>query len=239
MTTALAIETSTTACSVALLFQGSMTRRYSEEPRSHTRLVMSMVDEVLTEAGVELNQLDVIGTTIGPGSFTGLRIGFSVVQGLAFGLDIPVIPMSTLHVMVASYSRLAQDSFNGEPGSGRIIMPLIDARMDEFNCGCYEVNDLGFVSPLITDQLLSRSNALALIDEHKPEVIIGEGHMLFLDEMENYTRLVAIYPDAQDLLYLAVEEFQRGMAVPVDSVDLVYLRGTEAWQKRKRLRDSL
>jgi len=147
--------------------------------------------------------------------------------------------MSTLHVMVASYSRLARDSFNGESGSGRIIMPLIDARMDEFNCGCYKVNDLGFVSPMTTDQLLSRSNALALIDEHKPEVIIGEGHMLFLDEMENYTRLAAIYPDAQDLLYLAVERFQRGMAVPVDSVDLVYLRGTGAWQKRKRLRDSL
>ena len=239
MTTALAIETSTAACSVALSFRGRMTRRYSEEPRSHTRLVMSMVDEVLAEAGVELNQLDVIGTTVGPGSFTGLRIGFAVVQGLAFGLDIPVIPMSTLHVMVASYSRLARDSSNGEPSSERIIMPLIDARMDEFNCGCYGVNDLGFMTPLITDQLLSRSNALVLIEEHKPEVIIGEGHMLFLDEMENYTRLAAIYPDAQDLLYLTMEEFQCGMAVPVDSVDLVYLRGTEAWQKRKRLRDSL
>ena len=87
------------------------------------------------------------------------------------------------------YSCLERDSFNGESGSGRIIMPLIDARMDEFNCGCYKVNDLGFVSPMTTDQLLSRSNALALIDEHKPEVIIGEGHMLFLDEMENYTRV--------------------------------------------------
>jgi len=238
MTIALAIETSTTACSVALLYQGKMTRRYSEEPRSHTRLVMSMVDEVLSEAEVKLTQLEVIGTTIGPGSFTGLRIGFAVVQGLAFGLDIPVVPMSTLHVMTASYCRLAGETSIFEPGSTRIIMSIIDARMDEFNCGCYEVNDLGFISPLIEDQLLSRSDALELVKAHKPEVIIGEGHILFPDETAGSAGLVAIYPDAQDLLYLGIEGFQGGMAVPVSSVDLVYLRGTDAWQKRKRLRDA-
>ena len=205
MTTALAIETSTTACSVALLYQGQMTRRYSEEPRSHTRLVMSMVDEVLSEAGAELSQLDVIGTSVGPGSFTGLRIGFAVVQGLAFGLDIPVIPMSSLHVMTASYCRLTRDASNCEPGSTRIIMPVIDARMDEFNCGCYEVNDLGFISSLIKDQLLPRSDALALVEAHKSAVIIGEGHILFPDEAVGSERVVAVYPDAQDLLHLAVE----------------------------------
>ena len=238
MTTALAIETSTTACSVALLYQGQMTRRYSEEPRSHTRLVMSMVDEVLSEAGAELSQLDVIGTSVGPGSFTGLRIGFAVVQGLACGLDIPVIPMSSLHVMTASYCRLTRDASNCEPGSTRIIMPVIDARMDEFNCGCYEVNDLGFISSLIKDQLLPRSDALALVEAHKSAVIIGEGHILFPDEAVGSERVVAVYPDAQDLLHLAVEGFRGEMAVPVNRVELVYLRGTDAWQKRKRLRDA-
>jgi len=238
VTTALAIETSTTACSVALLYQGQMTRRYSEEPRSHTRLVMSMVDEVLSEAGAELSQLDVIGTSVGPGSFTGLRIGFAVVQGLAFGLDIPVIPMSSLHVMTASYCRLTRDASNCEPGSTRIIMPVIDARMDEFNCGCYEVNDLGFISSLIKDQLLPRSDALALVEAHKSAVIIGEGHILFPDEAVGSERVVAVYPDAQDLLHLAVEGFRGEMAVPVNRVELVYLRGTDAWQKRKRLRDA-
>ncbi|MFT4651333.1 MAG: tRNA threonylcarbamoyladenosine biosynthesis protein TsaB [Porticoccaceae bacterium] len=238
MTTALAIETSTTACSVALLYQGKMTRRYSEEPRSHTRLVMSMVDQVLSEAGAELSQLDVIGTSVGPGSFTGLRIGFAVVQGLAFGLDIPVIPMSSLHVMTASYCRLTGDASNCEPGLTRIIMPVIDARMNEFNCGCYEVNDLGFISSLIKDQLLPRSDALALVEAHKPAVIIGEGHILFPDEAVGSEPLVAVYPDAQDLLHLAVEGFRGEMAVPVNRVELVYLRGTDAWQKRKRLRDA-
>jgi tRNA threonylcarbamoyladenosine biosynthesis protein TsaB len=238
MTTALAIETSTTACSVALLYQGKMTRRYSEEPRSHTRLVMSMVDEVLSEAGAELSELDVIGTSVGPGSFTGLRIGFAVVQGLAFGLDIPVIPMSSLHVMTASYCRLTRDASTCEPGSTRIIMPVIDARMDEFNCGCYEVNDSGFISSLIKDQLLPRSDALALAEAHKSAVIIGEGHILFPDEAVGSKRVVAVYPDAQDLLHLAVEGFRGEMAVPVNRVELVYLRGTDAWQKRKRLRDT-
>ena len=117
-------------------------------------------------------------------------------------------------------------------------MPVIDARMDEFNCGCYEVNDLGFISSLIKDQLLPRSDALALVEAHKSAVIIGEGHILFPDEAVGSERVVAVYPDAQDLLHLAVEGFRGEMAVPVNRVELVYLRGTDAWQKRKRLRDA-
>ena len=96
MTSMLAIETSTPACSVALRVGDAVISRYCEEPRSHTRLVMSMIDEVLGEAGIKPNQLDALAVTLGPGSFTGLRIGFATVQGLAFGLDLPVVALSTL-----------------------------------------------------------------------------------------------------------------------------------------------
>jgi len=90
MTSILAIETSTDACSVALHSASGDAFRYAQEPRSHTQLVMKMINEVLLELSVEVNKLDALSVSVGPGSFTGLRIGFAAVQGLAFGLDIPL-----------------------------------------------------------------------------------------------------------------------------------------------------
>ena len=81
MASILAIETSTAACSVALSVGESRFSRYSEEPRSHTRLIMAMVDAVLVEAGITVACLDAIAVTVGPGSFTGLRIGFATLRG--------------------------------------------------------------------------------------------------------------------------------------------------------------
>ena len=105
MTTILAIDTSTEACSVALQMGDQTIAQFADEPRSHSRLLMPMVQQVLAEAQIKVNQLDAIGVSIGPGSFTGLRIGFAAVQGMAYGADISVVPISTLELMVATYAR--------------------------------------------------------------------------------------------------------------------------------------
>ena len=105
MTSVLAIETSTPACSVALSMGDTVISRYCEEPRSHTKLVMSMVDEILGQASIKAADLNGLAVTLGPGSFTGLRIGFATVQGLAFGLYLPVVAVSTLQVMAQTAVR--------------------------------------------------------------------------------------------------------------------------------------
>ena len=102
MTTILAVDTSTDACSVALQIGDKTIAKFADEPRSHSRLLMPMVQQVLSEAEIRVNQLDAIGVSIGPGSFTGLRIGFAAVQGMAYGADIPVAPVSTLELIVAT-----------------------------------------------------------------------------------------------------------------------------------------
>ena len=99
MAALLTIETSTPACSVALQVDGRLVSRYSEEPRSHTQLVMSMVDEVLIEAQVKIDQVDVIGVTVGPGSFTGLRVGLSFAKGFSYAIKCPIIPVPTILAM--------------------------------------------------------------------------------------------------------------------------------------------
>ena len=229
MTTILAVDTSTEACSVALQIGSECIAKYSDEPRSHSRLLMPMVQQVLAEADIKVNQLDAIGVSIGPGSFTGLRIGFAAVQGMAYGADIPVVPVSTLELMVATYGR-QESAQAGE------IVALLDARMSEFNLGRYRLDDNHQIVALEADRLVSSAQAIELIAANQRVSVIGDAGGLFESAPELKSQFTPIYPNAIDILPLAQTEYSAQRAVAIETVDLVYLRGTEAWQKRKRLR---
>lgn len=224
MTSVLAIETSTPACSVALRIGDTVTSRYCEEPRSHTRLIMSMVDDVLNEAGVKARQLSGLAVSVGPGSFTGLRIGFATVQGLAFGLDLPVVPISTLQVMVLTAARKYSLS------DGMAVMPVLDARMGEFNCGCYRLQNGSVPIAMMEDQLLSADQVLQAFNQCEPGALVGE--VAQFQEPISFE----VYPDALDLSEMALPMLTQGLGQSIDAIELVYLRGNDAWQKRKRIR---
>jgi len=229
MTTILAVDTSTEACSVALQIGNETIAQYADEPRSHSRLLMPMVQQVLAEAQIKVNQLDAIGVSIGPGSFTGLRIGFAAVQGMAYGADIPVTPVSTLELIAATFRRQQ----NIQAGD---VITLLDARMSEFNLGRYRLDKNNQIVALEADQLVSTEQALELIKANQPSAIIGDAGNLFESAPQHAELFTPIYPNAIDLLPMAKQQLDQGSAVNIESVDLVYLRGTEAWQKRKRLR---
>ncbi|MFT7661659.1 MAG: tRNA threonylcarbamoyladenosine biosynthesis protein TsaB, partial [Gammaproteobacteria bacterium] len=115
----LAIDTVTQACSVALLTE---TQRYQQarfEANTHSAFVLGMVDGVLKEAALSLADIDLIAVNNGPGSFTGIRIGVGVAQGLAYGANIPVLGINALAVLAAQST---------ESGS---ILSMIDARMGQ------------------------------------------------------------------------------------------------------------
>ena len=88
--TLLALDTSTEHCSVALQANGQLYLRAAVTPREHSQKILGFVDEVLSEAGLSLQQVDALVSGIGPGSFTGVRIGVSIAQGLAFSRNLPV-----------------------------------------------------------------------------------------------------------------------------------------------------
>ena len=124
----LGIETATEACSAAVLIDGEVVERFEVSPRKHNELILPMCETVLADAGISLKQLDGIAFGCGPGAFTGIRIAASVTQGIALAHDLPVVSISTL----------ANLAYQAEVGVGELVMPSIDARMDEIYWGLYK-----------------------------------------------------------------------------------------------------
>src|SRR6187455_1632322 len=91
----LALDTATEACSAALLIGGEVIERSEIAPRRHAELILPMIESLLGEAGISRRQIDAIAVGRGPGAFTGVRLAISVAQGLALGLDVPVLPVSS------------------------------------------------------------------------------------------------------------------------------------------------
>lgn len=116
----LAIDTATEACSVALWNNGTTFAHFEECPREHTQRILPLVKTILTEGNTALTDLDALAYGRGPGSFTGVRIGIGIAQGLALGADLPMIGVSTLATMAQGAWRMT--------GATRVLA-AIDARM--------------------------------------------------------------------------------------------------------------
>lgn len=137
MTRLLAIDTTTEACSVALAIGGQVVaERFEIATRTHTQRLLPMVDEVLADANMSLASLDGIVCTRGPGSFTGIRVGVSASQGLAFAAELPVLPLSTLAV-------LAWQGAQQQPEKARWQV-VMDARMGEVYGAGFSAPTQGF-----------------------------------------------------------------------------------------------
>ena len=124
----LALDTTEKACSAALLIDGETRQRLRLEPRAHARLILPMIDELMAEAGLAPGALDLLAFARGPGSFTGLRIAAGVAQGIAFGADLPVMPVSSLRGLAQGVWR--------EHGAERVLAAF-DARMNEVYDGAF------------------------------------------------------------------------------------------------------
>jgi tRNA threonylcarbamoyladenosine biosynthesis protein TsaB len=123
----LAFDTATEVCSVALLKGDELIWRTGESGRSHAQQVLEMVNDVLAEGEVPLAMLDGIAASVGPGSFTGVRISVAVAQGLAFGAQLRVAAVTTLEALALE---------RVEAGAGRVLV-CMDARMGEVYWGCF------------------------------------------------------------------------------------------------------
>ncbi|MEO4049041.1 tRNA (adenosine(37)-N6)-threonylcarbamoyltransferase complex dimerization subunit type 1 TsaB [Pseudomonas sp. CAU 1711] len=224
MTTILALDTATEACSVALLHRGEVLSHYEVIPRLHAQRLLPMVQQILDEAGITLAELDAIAFGRGPGAFTGVRIAIGVVQGLAFALDKPVLPVSSLAV-------LAQRALR-EHGAQQVAA-AIDARMDEVYWGCY-VAEQGEMRLQGVEAVLPPESARLPRGAAGDWFAAGTGWGSYGARIDvaPCASDAAMLPHARDLLSLAGFAWARGEALPADQAQPVYLRDNVATPKQ-------
>jgi len=212
---------------VALAVDDEVIVEHSDEPRSHTRLLEPMMNRLLARAGLRLNHLDGLAYGRGPGSFTGLRITAGVVQGIAWGLDCPVVPVSSLAAMALSVS----------PERGSVpVASALDARMGRCTGVVTAFLPTGPWRCSLMTASCSPVNSLPSVADPDSWVGVGTGWQYrdaIAESMVSAMTLIDadVMPDAADVARLALPELARGNTVDAVAVQPSYIRDDVGWQK--------
>ncbi|TWI71183.1 tRNA threonylcarbamoyladenosine biosynthesis protein TsaB [Desulfobotulus alkaliphilus] len=224
----LAADTTTASASVCVMEESKMlARRFRNPGQTHSRHLLPMIEGVLGDAGMDMRHLDALVTTLGPGSFTGLRIGVSTMKGLAMAKGLPMFGFSTLEVMAAR--------FLSHPAPVCIMM---DARRGEVYAQNFDVsgNIPKAMGPAV---VASPHDVLAQIQG--AFLFAGSGALLYRKEIMEQAGLQALWPgilahepDAGEAAFLAMAA-GRDAALPPHLIMPLYLRKSDAelqWEKK-------
>ena len=233
MTNILCIDASTEACSVALMCGDDIHESYQVAPRQHAKLLLPLVEQQLKQAQITLNEIDAIACHIGPGAFTGIRIGVSVAQGLAYGAQLPTIPVSGLY-------SLAQQAFDESECDH--CLAAIDARMSEVYFAIFKRDEDGLAT-LVGEEVVippQKVNAseFSILNDIAQYALIGSGWQAYEDVLTangiSYDlHLSDRFPKASASLNWAKRCLQQGQVLAADKLQPVYLRNKVAEKSRK------
>ncbi len=219
----LALDASTEACSVAVYVNGEIVERLAVTPRKHIEVLMPMIKEVMAESELTYQELSGLAFAAGPGSFAGLRIACGFAQGLGSGLNLPIVPISTLATLALPLLEEYPD---------KEILPIMNARMNEVYWGLYRKGENQLVSHVLEDQVSSLDYLYELF-EGKGENLVGVGDGWLLDEQSE--QIIAPYalseqrhPRAGEVALLAKREIEQGLGLYADQVSPIYLRDNVA-----------
>lgn len=233
----LILDTATEMCSCALLDNAHVFSQMRLAARQHTELILPMIDALLAEAELSPTQLDGIAFGCGPGSFTGLRIASGVAQGIAFGIDIPVAPISDL-------ATLAQQAYQ-QYGATHVLASL-DARMSEVYWGGYQVDAQGCMQ-LIGQECVTPPSTVPLPALGQWSGI-GSGWDVYANTLTAHVTAQGatltqwwpnMLPQAADMVPLVKAAFQAGRVVSAEQAMPVYLRNQVANKLKKGRADNV
>lgn len=228
MTNILAIDTSTDACSVALYMDGQTSELHEIAPRQHSQRLFSMLRELLPSGNLREQGIDAIAYANGPGSFTGLRIAASAVQGLAFANDLPAVPVSTL----ACQSQTALRA--GLIDASATVLSLLDARINEVYWALYKFEEQ--LATAIQEPVVSSPQSIVIDQQYTNLHAVGSG-LCYLDVLPS--ELVSTFgvtdeyllPCARDLIPLAIAQYNQGHVQSAVDVQPIYVREEVSWKK--------
>jgi tRNA threonylcarbamoyladenosine biosynthesis protein TsaB len=228
----LAIDTATENCSAALLIDGGVQSREIEMERGHAERILPMIDGLLTEAGITLHDLDAIAFGRGPGSFTGVRLAVTVTQGLAFGANLGVVPVSDLKAV-------AQRAFRQDATLTRVLV-CNDARMSEVYWACFERGGDG-LARLEGEEHVSKPSDVKLPPGWSTATPAGRGFIAYAEALRAAVPTVTggvapgaaedllhFLPHAVDIALLSAPEVAAGRLIPAEAATPIYLRDNVA-----------
>ena len=217
----LALDTATENCSAVLLIDGQTWHREVEAERGHAELILTMIDELLREAGTKLPDLTAIAFGRGPGSFTGVRLAASVTQGLAFGAGVPVVPVSDLRAVA-------------QRAASQHVLVCNDARMQEVYWCCFERMPDGLMSP-VTEERVSKPADVQLPKNWRGSGA-GRGFAAYTmlqerlaDQLTNIEP--TLLPRAHEVALIAVAEVHAGRMEAPEAALPTYVRNDVAKPK--------
>jgi len=224
----LGVETSTMQGGVALVGEGGLVSEYTlNVEATHSERLLPAIERILRDAGLGLEALAGIAVSIGPGSFTGLRIGLSTVKGLAYATGLPVVGVPTLEAMAWTL-----------PFAGRQVCPVLDARKQEVYAALFRYRN-GTLQRIMEDAALSPEALCSKI--HRPTLFLGDGLGAYGDLFRRLLGDRMLVPPLASrgsrpacVAELGRQRLLRGERDPADSLVPRYLRPSEAEFRRKR-----
>jgi tRNA threonylcarbamoyladenosine biosynthesis protein TsaB len=218
----LAIDTATEACSVALRLGNQHLSLIEVCPQQHAQKILLMTDQLLAEAGVSLQQLDGLAFGQGPGSFTGVRIATSIVQGFALATSLPVVGVSTLAAM-------AQAVMTHEVADE--VAVAIDARMNEVYFARYKAHES--MPVMVGEESVVAPSDVAQLLGGAPRFYAGTGWSAYdvLVRLVNHQAPREQYPSAEHMLMMAEQGLLAGKGKAASEIEPSYVRNTVTWQK--------
>lgn len=220
----LALDTSTENCSVALWLDGEVLSRQELAGQRHSDLILPMLEALLGEAGISLKSLHGIAFGEGPGSFTGLRIGCGVAQGLALGADLPVLGISTLLTLAAA-------------APGDRVLACLDARIGEIYHAAYEKQH-GIWHTVCEPSLCYAKDAPEL--PGAKWIGAGSAFSAYAEALQQryagqlFSADGSVYPQAFDMVKLAAPLFEQGLGRDAALAAPLYIRNKVALKTAER-----
>ncbi len=234
MSLILSIESGTEVCSVGLSKGGEIVAlRESVEGRDHARLVASFADELLTECGVKPSDLSAVAVSMGPGSYTGLRIGVSFAKGLCYGAGISLIGVSSLEsLVVGAIAAQAAGSLGVSESEweGAVLAPMVDARRMEVYTQLFGVDahSAGEIEAKVIDE-----SSYSELRGERELILFGDGAAKCAEVLP-WAHLVDIKPSAVSIAKIADEKLKRGEIEDVAYFEPFYLKDVVITESKRR-----